>query len=131
MFLGGSYHDRDNPHSNKASHGKPAVWMTLVCNLKDGGDSRAAAGRLRTTGDDLTRMWMMTMIFYGGTGTDCTETNGWTAMRRRQQRREEEGNNTNTNTNNSNNTSRGNTNDRPTVKMTPGARCDTVRRVHR
>jgi hypothetical protein len=21
MFLGGSYHDRDNPHSNKASHG--------------------------------------------------------------------------------------------------------------
>jgi hypothetical protein len=25
-----------NPHSNKASHGKPTAWMTLVCSQKDG-----------------------------------------------------------------------------------------------
>jgi hypothetical protein len=79
MFLGGSYHDRDNPQQRRASHGKPVVWMILVCNRKDGGDRRAAAEGLRTL-DDLMMMRMMMMtIFYGGTGTDFTGTNGWTA----------------------------------------------------
>jgi hypothetical protein len=74
MFLGGSYHDRDNPaNSVEPHHGKLIVWMTLVCNWKDGDSGRAAAGGLRTTGDDLMMMMMMMNIFYGGPGTKCTE----------------------------------------------------------
>jgi hypothetical protein len=72
MFLGGSYHDRDNPSTSKPHDGKALVWMTLVCNQMDGRDSSAAAGGLQITGDDL-MMMMMRMIFYGGTGTKCTE----------------------------------------------------------
>jgi hypothetical protein len=133
MFLGGSYHDRDNPHSNKASHdGKPVVWMILVWNRKEGGDSRAATGGLRTrTGDDLTRMMMMMMmIFYGGTGTKCTEHKIVTRNTDRNnddgQQRKNKADSINTTTN------KNNTTDMTTVKTTPGrARCDTVRRVHR
>jgi hypothetical protein len=73
MFLGGSYHHRDNPPANSVEphDGKTMLLMTLVRIQKEG-DSRAAAARLRTrTGDDLTMMRMN--IFYGGTGTKCTE----------------------------------------------------------
>jgi hypothetical protein len=77
MFLGGSYHDRDNPaNSVEPHHGKLIVWMVaLVCNWKNGDNGRAAAGGLRTTvrDDDLMmRMMMMQNIFYGGIGTKCT-----------------------------------------------------------
>jgi hypothetical protein len=106
--------------------------MILVCNRKDGGDRRAAAEGFRTLDDLMMKRMMMMTIFYGGTGTDCTGTNGWrTATRRGRwgEDRRDDGNN-HTNTNNSNNTSRNTNNDRTTVKMTPGARCDTVRSVH-
>jgi hypothetical protein len=129
MFLGGSYHDRDNPHNNEAPHGKTMVWMTLVCSQNEGRQQSSSRSRgLRTLDDLMMMMMMMRTIFYGGTCTDCTGSNGWTATRRRQRR--DDGNNTNTN-NNSNNTSRNTNHDRATVKMTPGARSGTVRRGHR
>jgi hypothetical protein len=68
MFLGGSYHDRDNPHSNKASHGKSVVWKILVCSQTEGRQRSGSRRGLRT----LVNLMMMTMIFYGGTGTKCT-----------------------------------------------------------
>jgi hypothetical protein len=105
--------------------------MILVCNQKDGGDSGAAAEGLRTMDDLMMMRMMMKKIFYGGTGTNCTGTNGWrTATRRQSDDGNNNNNNSNSNNNNSNNTSR-NTNDRSTVKRTPGARSGTVRRVHR
>jgi hypothetical protein len=74
LFLGGSFHDRDNPYSNKqASHGKPIVWMTLACSQKEGRQQNSSRRELRATGDDVVMMMMMMTIFYGGIGTKCTE----------------------------------------------------------
>jgi hypothetical protein len=53
MFLGGSYHDRDNPQRLRSSHGKPTVLMTLVCTRNEGRQQSSSRRRgLRTTGDD-------------------------------------------------------------------------------
>jgi hypothetical protein len=49
MFLGGSYHDRDNPHRNQASHGKSIVWKTSECSQKEGRQQRSDR---RRSGDD-------------------------------------------------------------------------------
>jgi hypothetical protein len=75
MFLGGSYHDRDNPHKWGVSHGQLIVFIrTLVCIQKDGRQRSSSSRRLRTSvlADDEMMMMKM-MIFYGGTGTKCTE----------------------------------------------------------
>jgi hypothetical protein len=74
MFLGGDYHDRDNPQQSRASHGKAIVWMTLVCNQNEGRQPQSSSTRgLGTSMDDLMVMMMMMIIFYGGIGTKCTE----------------------------------------------------------
>jgi hypothetical protein len=78
MFLGGSYHDRDNPHMWGVSHGQLIVFIrTLVCIQKDGRQrSSSSRGRLRRTSvDEMTMLMMMMMtmtISYRGTGTKCT-----------------------------------------------------------
>jgi hypothetical protein len=73
MFLvGGSYHDRDNPHKWGVSHGQLIVFITIVCNQKEGRQQSSSRRGLRTSMDDL--MMMMMTIFYGGTGTKCTGT---------------------------------------------------------
>jgi hypothetical protein len=73
MFLGGSYHDRDNPHKWGVSHGQLIVFITLVCSQKEGRQqSSSSRGGLRTSiADDEMRMMMMT-IFYTGIGTKPT-----------------------------------------------------------
>jgi hypothetical protein len=75
MLLGGSYHDRDNPPSTRASHGKTIVLMPLVSTRQTDGRQQSGSSRgVRTSvvvGDEM-RMRTMT-IFYRGTGTKCTE----------------------------------------------------------
>jgi hypothetical protein len=79
MFLGGSYHDRDNPHMWwGVSHGQLIVFIrTLVCNQKDGRQRSSSSRGLRTSVDEMMmmmmRMMMIMTIFYGGPGTKCTE----------------------------------------------------------
>jgi hypothetical protein len=76
MFLGGSYHDRDNPHKWGVSHDQLITFITLVCSQKEGTDSRGAAAgdTFKLPWMTMMRMKMMmtTMVFYGGTGTKCT-----------------------------------------------------------
>jgi hypothetical protein len=52
MFLGGDYHDRDNPHRWGVSHGKPLVLTTLVCIQKEGRQQSSSRRGLRTSMDD-------------------------------------------------------------------------------
>jgi hypothetical protein len=82
MFLGGSYHDRDNPHMWGVSHGQLIVFIrTLVCNQKDGRQRSSSSRGLQTSMDDLMMMMMMMTIFYRGIGTKPTGTkNSNTAM---------------------------------------------------
>jgi hypothetical protein len=72
MFLGGSYHDRDNPHMWGVSHGQLITFITLVCSQKEGRQqSSSRKGDRTSVADDEMRMMMMMMmiliIFYGGT----------------------------------------------------------------
>jgi hypothetical protein len=114
MFLGGSYHDRDNPHKWGVSHGQLIAFITLVCSQKEGTDSRGAAA-----GDTFELPWMKMMkmmlmtIFYAGIGTKCTEHQ--IIVKRNKDRNDDDddgnlsatgnsgGNNTNTNTTSNNN----------------------------
>jgi hypothetical protein len=73
MFLGGSYHDRYNPHMWGVSHGQLIVFITLVCSQKEGRQKSSSSRGLRTSMDDLMIKMMMMTIFYRGTGTKCTE----------------------------------------------------------
>jgi hypothetical protein len=110
-----------NPQPWGVSHGKPLVLITLVCSRKEGRQQSSSRRGLRPL-DDLMRMMMMMMIFYGGTGTKCTEHK---IVTRNKDRNNDDGQQRKTNI-----TTNNNTNDRTTVKMTPGAPCDTVRCVH-
>jgi hypothetical protein len=76
MYLGGDYHDRDNPHKWGVSQGQFIVFITLVCNQKEGRQQSSSRRGLQTSvaeDDYLMMMMMMMMIFYRGTGTKCTE----------------------------------------------------------
>jgi hypothetical protein len=125
MFLGGSYHDRDNPHMWGVSHGQLIVFITLGCTQKDGRQQSSSRRGPRTSVADDEMMMRMTMMminfFYGGIGTKCTEHQ---IVMRNQDRNDDDddgkddddgtnlpaagksdGNNTNTNTTNKNNKS--------------------------
>jgi hypothetical protein len=52
MFLGGSYHDRDNPHSNQASHGESIVWKTSEYSQKKCRQQSSSRRGLQSSGDD-------------------------------------------------------------------------------
>jgi hypothetical protein len=54
MFLGGSCHDRDNPHMWGVSHGKRTILMTLECSQKD---SRHESSRPAV--EDFELQWMI------------------------------------------------------------------------
>jgi hypothetical protein len=74
MFLGGSYHDRDNPHMWGVSQGQFIVFITIGCNQKEGRQQSSSRRGLRTSMETIMMMMMTTMtIFYRGTGTKCTE----------------------------------------------------------
>jgi hypothetical protein len=72
MFLGGSYHDRDNPHMWGVSHGQLIVFITIVCNQKEGRQQSSSRRGLRTSVAEDDEMMMMMTNFYRGTGTKCT-----------------------------------------------------------
>jgi hypothetical protein len=137
MFLSGSYHDRDNPQQRKASHGKPIVWMTIVCSRKEGRQQSSSRKGLRSSGNDdaddedddddaeyfLRRNWYkMYRESKLVTRKQDRTPNAGDGGRQHKNNDNDSHNNNNTNT----------TNATPTGKKTPGARCDTVRRrVHR
>jgi hypothetical protein len=73
MFLGGSYHDRDNPHMWGVSHGQLIVFMTIVCNQKEGRQQSSSRRGLRTSVEEEVMIMMMMNNFYGGIGTKPTE----------------------------------------------------------
>jgi hypothetical protein len=69
MFLGGDYHDRDNPRATQLSN-KTSSMDSWMQSERDGSTSSSR--------DDSSKFrWMMTMmmmmIFYGGISTNCTE----------------------------------------------------------
>jgi hypothetical protein len=127
MFLGGSYHDRDNPHMWGVSHDQFIVFITLGCNQKEGRQQSSRGLRTSVADDAAMRMKMMMMkmtttmtIFYRGIGTKCTESQnsntktmrrwrrrrGWQLQQRRQHdgtRQSAHHNNTNTNSINNKN----------------------------
>jgi hypothetical protein len=76
MFLGGSYHDRDNPHKWGVSHGQLILFIRLVCIQKEGRQPSSRRRGLRTSALDETMMrtMMMMTIFYRGIGTKPTGT---------------------------------------------------------
>jgi hypothetical protein len=76
MFIGGSYHDRDNPHMWGVSHGQLIVFITIVCNQKEGRQQSSSrkVDQTSVADDEMrTMIKMMKIFFYRGTGTKCTE----------------------------------------------------------
>jgi hypothetical protein len=77
MFLGGSYHDRDNPHNDKTNRVKPpsdrtsssASGMQLPGEVSDSSSSNSSKFRQAMR----MRMRMMMKVFYRGISTKCTE----------------------------------------------------------